>query len=182
MTDGDDYEGLDRFEGDYEGGKWIDGEFYYSRKKERPVQSRDDSLYGVFATGGSSDSDSDTGRRRGKRRRGDVIGSKGDLTKPVQFVSTGSYMPSQDNEENGNAKNKEEQEEGSAGRGLGFGLGFNSGEKNEGQEDAVQGMDWNDTFLAEKNKQYLCYAVKRTLQQLPILLPCGVRKALQDVM
>ncbi|XP_078177638.1 GC-rich sequence DNA-binding factor-like protein with Tuftelin interacting domain-containing protein [Carex rostrata] len=138
MTDGDDYEGLDRFEGDYEGGKWIDGEFYYSRKKERPVQSKDDSLYGVFATGGSSDSDSDTGRRRGKRRRGDVIGSKGDLTKPVQFVSTGAYMPSQDNEENDNAKNKEEQEEGSAGRGLGFGLGFNSGKKNEGQEDAVQ--------------------------------------------
>lgn len=153
MADGDDYEGLDRFEDDYEGGRWISGEFYYSRKKERPVQSKDDSLYGVFATGGSSDSDSDTGRRRGKRRRGDVIGSKGDMTKPVQFVSTGTVMPSEEIEENNTVKNKEEQEEGNAGRGLGFGLGFSAGEKNEdGQEDMVQGMDLNDIFLMNRSK------------------------------
>ncbi|KAJ1697089.1 hypothetical protein LUZ63_005601 [Rhynchospora breviuscula] len=134
MADGDEYEGLDTFEGDYEGGRWMNGEFYYKSKKERPVQSRDDAVYGVFATGGSSDSDSDTGRRRGKRRKGDVIGSKGDLTKPVQFVSTGTVMPSQEIEENDNAKNKEE-EEGSSSRGLGFGLGFRSGDMMEKEQD-----------------------------------------------
>jgi tuftelin-interacting protein 11 len=145
MADGDDYEGLDRFDDDYEGGRWINGEFYYSRKKERPVQSKEDSLFGVFATGGSSDSDSDTGRRRGKRRRGDVIGSKGDLTKPVQFVSTGIVMPSKEIEENNTVKKEEEQEEGNSSRGLGFGLGFNAGQKNEeGQEDMVHGMDWTE--------------------------------------
>jgi tuftelin-interacting protein 11 len=150
MADGEDYEGLDRFEDDYEGGRWIDGEFFYSRKKERPVQSKEDSLYGVFATGDSSDSDSDTGRRRRKRRRGDVIGSKGDMTKPVQFVSTGTVMPSKEIEEN-----KEEQEEGNSSRGLGFGLGFSVGEKNEeGREDMVQGMYWSDIFLIEQD-QYL---------------------------
>lgn len=45
------------------------------------------------------------------------------------------------------------QEQGNASRGRGFGLGFNAGKKNkERQADVVQGMDWNDIFLAEKKQ------------------------------
>ncbi|KAJ4751936.1 Tuftelin-interacting protein 11 [Rhynchospora pubera] len=125
MADGDEFEG----------GRWTNVGFYCKNKKERPVQSRDDAVYGVFATGGSSYSDSDTGRRRGKRRKGDVIGSKADLTKPaVQFVPPGTVRPSQEIEENDNANNKEE-EKGSSSRGLGFGLGFHYGDTKEKERD-----------------------------------------------
>jgi tuftelin-interacting protein 11 len=94
-------EGMDRFdmEGDFEGGRFgRDGEFYYRSRRERAPQSRDDALYGVFAEGDSDyDSEDDEGsRRRGRRKRRRDGGGEPDLTKPVQFVSTGMFMPTQE--------------------------------------------------------------------------------------
>ncbi|WOK99533.1 hypothetical protein Cni_G08245 [Canna indica] len=131
---GDDYEGLERFgmENDYEGGEWIGGEFYYRRKKERPVQTRDDAIYGSFAAG-SSDSDSD-GRRSRKRRKGDLI-SKPDLSKPVQFVSTGTVMPSQEVERNLKEEGDRSTEAPEPNKGLGHGLGFHADKKEPEDED-----------------------------------------------
>ncbi|XP_019182507.1 PREDICTED: septin and tuftelin-interacting protein 1 homolog 1-like [Ipomoea nil] len=73
-------------ENDFDNGEWIGGEFYYSNRKEKRVRTKDDVLYGIFASGNSS-SDSDY-EGRGKKR-------KKDLTKPVNFVSTGSVLPNQ---------------------------------------------------------------------------------------
>ncbi|KAJ3670835.1 hypothetical protein LUZ60_008261 [Juncus effusus] len=122
---------------DYEGGRWIGDEFYYKRKKERPQQTKDDALYGVFA---DSSDDSDSGRR--KRRRSD--GSKADLTRPVQFISTGTVMPNKEIEENVKDEGVGEQK---SGLGLGFGLGFRADDTKdkEEQEDVVQ--DVEESFL-----------------------------------
>src|ERR1041384_6379021 len=98
----EDAEGMDRFDmdGDFEGGVFgRDGEFYYRSRRERAPQTRDAALYGVFAEGDSDyDSEEDEGsppRGRGKRRKD---GAEPDLSKPVQFVSTGSFMPTQEPE------------------------------------------------------------------------------------
>lgn len=96
----EDAEGMDRFDmdGDFEGGRFgRDGEFYYQTRRERAPQTRDDSIYGVFAEGDSDyDSDDDGSRRRRRKRRRD--GDEPDLSRPVQFVSTGNFMPSQEPE------------------------------------------------------------------------------------
>ncbi|KAG6536303.1 septin and tuftelin-interacting protein 1 homolog 1-like [Zingiber officinale] len=151
----DDYEGSERFgmENDYEGGEWIGGEFYYRSKKERSVQTREDAIYGTFATA-SSDSSSDGGRRRSrKRRKGDLI-SKADLSKPVQFVSTGTVMPSQE-------VKRDPQEEGdrsagvpNSGQGLGYGLGFQSNRKESvGDEDDEDQDNFLPTAFGRRIKE-----------------------------
>ncbi|KAJ8506660.1 hypothetical protein OPV22_007546 [Ensete ventricosum] len=135
---GDEYEGLERFgmENDYEGGEWIGGEFYYRRKKERPVQTRDDVIYGTFAAGSSdSDSDGGGGRRSRKRRKGDLI-SKPDLSKPVRFVSTGTVMPTQEIDRDLKEEGNRAAETPDLRQGLGYGLGFQTDKKEpEGDED-----------------------------------------------
>ncbi|CAL9093496.1 unnamed protein product [Musa textilis] len=135
---GDEYEGLERFgmENDYEGGEWISGEFYYRRKKERPVQTRDDVIYGTFAVGSSdSDSDGGGGRRSRKRRKGDLV-SKPDLSKPVRFVSTGTVMPSQEIDRDLKEEGNRAAEAPDLSQELGYGLGFRADKKEpEGDED-----------------------------------------------
>ncbi|KAL2897799.1 Septin and tuftelin-interacting protein 1-like protein 1 [Bienertia sinuspersici] len=118
----DDYQEMERFglDKDFEGGQFIGGEFFYKKRKEKSVQSKDDVLYGVFASG-SSDSDDDvddpfSGKKK-KRRKGGVI-KKADYSKPVNFISTGIENPE-----------GEEQEDGEDGfkPGLGLGAGPNVG-------------------------------------------------------
>lgn len=65
----DDYQEKERFgmENDFEDGQWIGGEFYYRKRKEKKrVQTKDDVLYGVLASG---DSDSDYGSSSKKREK-----------------------------------------------------------------------------------------------------------------
>ncbi|KAK9136676.1 hypothetical protein Sjap_007270 [Stephania japonica] len=131
----EEYQQMDRFgtENDYEGGQWIDGEFYYrNRKEKKRLQSKDDVLYGVFA---ESDSDADEDSSK-KRRRGDVLSKRADFSKPVNFVSTGTFMPNPEKPDF-HAENSNENDqfndpiEGNSGLGLGFksglGLGFREG-------------------------------------------------------
>lgn len=85
----DDEQRYERFDvdNDFEGGQWIGGEYFYDQKVKKRQQTRDDAIYGIFA----SDSDDSEGGRRGRKRdRGG--GDRGDLTKPVAFVSTGQVV------------------------------------------------------------------------------------------
>lgn len=131
----DDDQEMERFgmDNDYEGGQWIGDEFYYrSRKEKKRVQTKDDVLYGVFASG---DSDSDYEGSSKKRKKN--LSTKPDLTKPVNFVSTGTVMPNQEIDRNTKEDNDQKVFEES--KGLGFGasasLGFGtSSSKNNGDE------------------------------------------------
>ena len=148
----DEYQSYAKFsvDGDFERGEWIDGEFYAatSARKSRKTQTKDDSLYGVFQ---ESDSDDDRGGG-GKRRRRDGGGLvvKGDLTKPLNFVSKG--MPPSVKAEDANASTPSEAQElapwpaldgnlGFGGVGSGSGLGYSGGVKQEGGDDDAMAVD-----------------------------------------
>ncbi|XVF42803.1 hypothetical protein PTKIN_Ptkin01aG0394500 [Pterospermum kingtungense] len=81
----DDYQEMERSgmeENDLEGGQWIKGEFYHRKRHEEQTQTTERALYGVFASD-TEPSDSSTSK---KRRKG--LGTRPDLTKPVNIVST----------------------------------------------------------------------------------------------
>ncbi|KAJ0013193.1 hypothetical protein Pint_20898 [Pistacia integerrima] len=156
----DDEQEMERFgmENDFEGGQWINGEFYFKKRKEKRTQTKDDVLYGVFA----SDSDSDDGYSK-KRRKDRDFGRKTDLTKPVNFVSTGTVMPNQEIDKNLKEENDDILEEdddnrpglgigfgsGNSGAGLGSGLGFggNSSKKKDAEVKACDLDGDDDSFL-----------------------------------
>lgn len=46
---------------DFEGGRWVNGEFYYEKQRKGQTQTADEKLYGVFA---EVSSDEDEGGRR----------------------------------------------------------------------------------------------------------------------
>ncbi|XP_078436550.1 GC-rich sequence DNA-binding factor-like protein with Tuftelin interacting domain-containing protein [Wolffia australiana] len=125
-------QGMERFgmENDYEGGQWIDGEFFYTKRRERGrQQTREDAIYGSFVESGSSDSDGG-GSSRHKRKKFDR--GRADFTKPVAFVSTGTVQPDQEIDRN------RVEEKGNGGIG-GQGLGFGS-EKIGPEEDEEEGF------------------------------------------
>ncbi|KAL4352301.1 hypothetical protein GQ457_06G015760 [Hibiscus cannabinus] len=123
----DEYQEMERFgmENDFEDGRWVDGEFYYKKRKEKRTQTKDDVLYGVFA----SDSDSEDDGYSSSRKRRKEFGKKADLTKPVNFVSTGTVMPTQEIDKNAKEENDksvpdENGNDSRPGLGSGVGLGF----------------------------------------------------------
>ncbi len=83
--DGKNYERFD-VDNDYEGAQWIGDEVFYTRKRAKRAQTRDEQLYGYM----SDDSDGET--RRSKRRDKNPA----DYTKPVGFVSSGVVTSSDD--------------------------------------------------------------------------------------
>ncbi|KAK2639483.1 hypothetical protein Ddye_027278 [Dipteronia dyeriana] len=123
---GDDTE---RFgtDNDFEGGQWINGEFYYKNRKEKRTKTQDDVLYGVFA----SDSDSDGYSSKKRRKVGD-LGRRPDLTKPVNFVSRGTVMPSQEIDNNLKEENDDIIEDDDNDNSSGLGLSFGSGNTGSG--------------------------------------------------
>jgi tuftelin-interacting protein 11 len=78
MEEDQNYERFD-MNNDYEGGEWIGGEFFYSKKREKRRQTKEEHLYGYESD--ASDED------RRKRQRGPRKPT--DFTKPVGFVSSG---------------------------------------------------------------------------------------------
>ncbi|KAK8967551.1 hypothetical protein KSP40_PGU011030 [Platanthera guangdongensis] len=128
----DEDQEMERFDldNDYEGGRWIGDEYYYRSKKEKRIQTKEDVIYGSFSVL-SSDSDSG-GRISRKRSKRDLI-RKPDLTKPVQFISTGTVMPGQEIERNAEENNAAENPNPIAG--VSFGLGFRVDPQRNGVDD-----------------------------------------------
>ncbi|CAI9107631.1 OLC1v1007029C1 [Oldenlandia corymbosa var. corymbosa] len=108
--------GMDK---DFEDGQWIDGEFYYAKRKQKRTQTRDDVVYGVFA-GDSSDSDYEGLGSSKKRRKNRGLISKADFTKPVNFISTGTVMPGEDIEKKSEKELLDDEDVDKKPRGLGF--------------------------------------------------------------
>ncbi|XP_040959269.1 septin and tuftelin-interacting protein 1 homolog 1-like [Gossypium hirsutum] len=77
------------------------GRFYYKKRKAKRTQTRDDVIYGVFA----SNTDSEDGGSSSSRKRRKVFGKKVGLTKPVNFVSTATIMPTQEIYKNSKVEN-----------------------------------------------------------------------------
>lgn len=82
MDEEQEYEAFN-VDNDFEGGEWIDGEFYFKSKRRKRGQTKDEQIYGIFA-GDASDSEDD-----GHGRRGLGISRRAKLTKPVGFVEGG---------------------------------------------------------------------------------------------
>lgn len=123
----DEEQQAERFdmENDYEGGQWIGGEFYFSKKVEKRKQTKDDVLYGVFQ---ESDSDSDGGRKRRRKDRGPI--ENGDFAKPVSFVSSGKVVGSTTDDE----------KEGKAGGGVELGPDQNGSRAGLGSTASASGI------------------------------------------
>ncbi|XP_021737997.1 septin and tuftelin-interacting protein 1 homolog 1-like [Chenopodium quinoa] len=163
----DDYQEMEKFgmDNDFEGGQYIGDEFFYKKRKEKSVQSKDQSLYGIF-DGTSSEEDDDSFSGKKKRKKGGII-KKADYSKPVNFISTGVVAPSEEvelNEKEGVENPDEEEEEGvdgfksglglGAGANAGVGLGFGAGSSNLG-EKGLGGRKVDDERVEDEEDSFL---------------------------
>lgn len=76
---------------DFEGGRWINGEYYYENQRKGQTQTEDDRILGVFQDGSSDDEEDGPGGRRKKNKKGGGGGGRSqgpgkDHSKPVSFV------------------------------------------------------------------------------------------------
>ncbi|KAL8504441.1 hypothetical protein ACS0TY_015855 [Phlomoides rotata] len=126
----DEYQEMEKFgmDNDYEDAQWIGGEFSGKRRQKR-TQTKDDILYGVFASG---DSDSDYEGSGSKKRKKDLP-KRADYSKPVNFVSTGSVMPRQEIDHISKEENEVLGDDDP--KPVGIGLGFDSGSSKNVQKD-----------------------------------------------
>ncbi|KAL5562909.1 hypothetical protein UlMin_032656 [Ulmus minor] len=162
----DDYQEMERFgtDNDYEDGQWIGGEFYYRKRKDKPQQTKDDVLYGVFAD--NSDEDSDYEGNGRKRRKDRDLSRKADLTKPVNFVSSNQEIDNRSKQRNDDYRDSHDDDnEDRPGLGLGFkptdssfGLGSKSGssnvdKKNRDDLDEVDDNNFLPTAFGKKIKE-----------------------------
>ncbi|MBA0832746.1 hypothetical protein Goarm_017114 [Gossypium armourianum] len=157
----DEYQEMERFgmENDFEDAQWIDGEFYYKKRKEKRTQTKDDVIYGVFA----SDTDSEDGGSSSSRKRRKEIGKKADLTKPVNFVSTGTVMPTQEIDNNSKVENDnsvpdDNGNDSRPGLGSGVGLGF-------GGNDSLPKSDGNVVADEDGDTSFLPTAFGRKIKE-----------------
>ncbi|KAK2965742.1 hypothetical protein RJ640_003280 [Escallonia rubra] len=156
----DEYQEMDKFgmENDFEDSQWIGGEFYYGKRKDKRLQTKEDSLYGIFA-----DSDSDEDYGGGSRKRRKDMSKKPDLTKPVNFVSTGSVIPNQEIDKNEDAEHDHEL----PGLGLGAssssasGLGFHANSSPVADENGFEEQDEEDLLPTAFGKKIMEGAQKR---------------------
>ncbi|GAV63340.1 G-patch domain-containing protein/GCFC domain-containing protein/TIP_N domain-containing protein [Cephalotus follicularis] len=139
----DEYQERERFdmENDYEDSQWINGEFYYRKRREKRTQTKDDVLYGIFAADSDSDDESSSKKRRN-------YGRKSDFSKPVSFVSSGTVMPNQEIDNNLKQDNDRSPIDDNDRPGLGIGsansgsgLGFNSNDNDNGVVKESVGLD-----------------------------------------
>lgn len=171
----DEDQEMERFgmDNDFEDAQWIGGEFYYRKRKDKPVQTKEDVLYGVFA-GDSDDEDDDYGYSS-KKRRNRGLSQKPDLTKPVNFVSTSTINNSkqqpQQQDDGDRYRDNDDTQESRSGLGLGFGnagnsgfgLGFSSGPSNV---DVVEnGNDDDDDDGEADDSSFLPTAFGRKIKE-----------------
>lgn len=136
----DEDQEMERFgmDNDYDDGQWIGGEFFYRKRKEKPTQTKDDVLYGIFA----EDSDDESSSRKRKKDRD--FGRQADLTKPLNFVSSGTVMPNREIDdlskgENDNVSNGDSDHRPGLGAGLGFTAGGSTINDNSGARRSGEG-------------------------------------------
>lgn len=78
---------------EFNDGQFIGGEFYFRSRTEKRPQTKEEALYGY------EESDSDAEDTTASKRRRRDHSRKPDLTKPVSFVSTGSVLPSEEDQQ-----------------------------------------------------------------------------------
>ncbi|CAN0079842.1 unnamed protein product, partial [Hapterophycus canaliculatus] len=70
---------------DFEGGRWINGEYYYENQRKGQTQTEDDRILGVFQDGSSDEDDRRKKNKKGGGGRKQQSAGK-DHGKPMSFV------------------------------------------------------------------------------------------------
>ena len=79
---------------EYEGARWIDGEFYYAKKRRKKTQTSEDRIYGVFGGDGEGTSGGDGGSSDSGVEDDEAAASR--YAKVVNFVGGGTIGSGED--------------------------------------------------------------------------------------